>query len=202
MKIVLIRHGETPGNALGQYIGRTDEPLSPAGIEQARCAGGDIALDAVYVTPLRRTQETAAILFPNAAQTVIPDLREMDFGDFEGRSAADMAEDADYRAWVEAWCVPPCPGGESKDGFAARVVPAFAEAVYTSERAGADRAVFVVHGGTIMAILATLARPERAFYEWHTKNCRGYVCETVPAEDGARVPFLLRDVQPLETIVL
>jgi len=172
---MLLRHGRTAGNAAKQYIGRLDQPLSPQGVEAAKQAGRDEGRRLVYVTPLIRTQQTARILFPNAEQVVVPDLREMDFGDFEGRSADDMADDPAYRAWVEGECWGPCPGGESMEGFSDRVCGCFE----TLLRNRSDREpcpAFVVHGGVIMALMARLASPAMAFYDAWTDNCQGYRC--------------------------
>ena len=101
MQIYLIRHGQTAGNALRRYIGSTDQPLTPEGAEGAKAAGARRSVQSVFVTPLVRTQQTACILFPDAEQTVVPALREMDFGDFEDRSFEDMKDDPAYRAWVD-----------------------------------------------------------------------------------------------------
>ena len=75
MLVYLFRHGQTPGNAESRYLGVTDEPLSPKGIETAKSAGNDPTVTEVLVTPLRRTQMTASILFPNARQCIVSGLR-------------------------------------------------------------------------------------------------------------------------------
>ena len=117
MRIYLIRHAKTAGNALNRYIGCTDSPLCEEGIASAKAAGGDSALKSVIVTPLMRTQQTARILFPNAEQCIVSGLSEMDFGDFEDRSADDMVNDAAYRAWVDS----------GSSSFSADVSPALTE---------------------------------------------------------------------------
>ena len=94
MQVYLFRHGQTPGNAAHRYLGITDEPLSELGVETAQKTGCDPTVSEVLVSPLQRTQMTAAILFPNARQRVCYGFREMDFGDFEGRSAQEMENDA------------------------------------------------------------------------------------------------------------
>ena len=86
MLIYLIRHGATRYNEEHRYQGLTDVPLSPAGRAALRQA--DFSPEVVYVSPLSRARETAAILFPTAEQIVVPGFREMDFGVFEGRTAA------------------------------------------------------------------------------------------------------------------
>ncbi len=175
MRARLIRHGQTAGNAGRRYIGRTDEPLSPDGIALARQAAADPSVPLVYVSPMQRARQTAAILFPRAVQIVIPDLREMDFGDFEGRSADEMEHDTAYRAWVDGMCLGRCPGGESRAEFEARTVAAFVDAMRgAADARSLDTAVFVVHGGTIMSVLSALAEPKRDYYDWHTSNLCGY----------------------------
>lgn len=176
MQVTLIRHGQTEGNAALRYIGRTDEPLSPEGIALAEAMGCSPDVETVYVSPLQRTQQTAAILFPNASQIIVNDLREMDFGDFEGRSFSEMAEDAQYRAWVEGNCLESCPNGESRGEFSERVCAAFANAIADAAAQGEEKVTFVVHGGTIMAIMERFAQPSREYYSWSVKNCQGYRC--------------------------
>lgn len=176
MQIVLIRHGETAGNAERRYIGRTDDPLSAKGIAAAQASGSAPGVAQVFVTPLRRTQQTAQILLPNAVQTVIPALREMDFGDFEGRNADEMEHDTAYRAWVDGGGLGVCPNGESAEGFSERVCAGFIETLKPLPE-GTKRAVFVVHGGTIMALMARFARPEIAYFDAYVKNCCGYTAE-------------------------
>ena len=181
MQVILIRHGQTAGNAALRYIGRTDEPLSEEGVALAKQIGADSEVRRVYVTPLRRTQQTAAILFPAAQQIVVDDLQEIHFGDFEGRSYTEMEYDAAYRGWVESGCLVPCPNGEGRPEFSERVCTAFAAIVQDALQRREESLVFVVHGGTIMAIMERFARPKQDYYSYSVKNCRGYRCrvETV-----------------------
>ena len=145
MQIYLIRHGQTAGNALRRYIGSTDQPLTPEGMEGAKAAGARRSVRSVFVTPLVRTQQTARILFPDAEQTVVPALREMDFGDFEDRSFEDMKDDPAYRAWVDGGCLAPCPNGESVLEFSNRVYAGFLECVRALPEE-TRRAVFASQG--------------------------------------------------------
>lgn len=86
-----------------------------------------VSPEKVYITALQRTRQTAERLFPQARLVVVEDLGEMNFGRFEGRSAAEMEEDPSYRAWVEGMCRGQCPGGESLPAFSRRVCRAFAD---------------------------------------------------------------------------
>ena len=74
MLIYLLRHGATSYNAEGRYQGRSDISLSPAG--RAALAPADFSPESVYVSPLSRAAETAAILFPGAARIPVPALTE------------------------------------------------------------------------------------------------------------------------------
>ena len=174
MKTVLfLRHGATAGNLERRYIGRTDEPLCQAGVRQVQPLCGEQA-DVLFVSPMLRTRQTAELVFPGTKQIVIDDLRETDFGMFEGKTAAELAEDADYRAWVDANCETPIPGGEAVAAFKARCIAAFLTAMNTVP--DGQTAAFVIHGGCIMAILEALARPKRSFYEYHLPNGANLRC--------------------------
>ncbi len=176
MELYFIRHGMTAGNRRGRYIGSTDEPLSEEGIRQAEQAGCGLSCQRVFVTPLRRSAQTASILFPEAEQITVEDFREMDFGRFEDRCAAEMEQDADYRAWVEGGCMGRCPGGESRSEFTSRVCSAFAALAERLRAEDARQAVFVVHGGTIMAILERYALPQKDYFDYRSENCGIYRC--------------------------
>ena len=185
MQVYLFRHGQTPGNAAHRYLGITDEPLSELGIETAKKAGSDSTAKDVLVSPLKRTQMTAAILFPNARQRVCYGFREMDFGDFEGRSAQEMENDGDFRYWVEQTrYMGPCPHGDATVVFQHRVAAAFRREVEKALAAEQEKLYLVVHGGVIMTVLYRFGRPQAPFYDWPLDNCQGYCGETVMGADG------------------
>ena len=189
MELIVMRHGATPGNERRQYVGILNHPLSKAGREQAREAGVCPQIERVYVTPLRRTHETAAICFPNAEQIEIEGLQEMNFGVFAGRTADEMENDAAYRAWVDGMCLDPCPGGESRAQVTERICRALTELLHRCAGAGERRVILVAHGGTIMSAFSEFAidHPERNYYEWLTGNCGGYRTAVTFASDGAPV---------------
>ena len=189
MEVILIRHGQTEGNLAGRYIGRTDEPLCPEGIQSVRLLGKFPAVSCVYASPMLRASQTASLLFPNAEQVIYDDLREMDFGDFEDRSAKDMEADEAYRTWVDGGCLGRCPNGESIEEFSVRICMAFDRIIRNavlirntscssskSKTAGAgrDHVVIVAHGGTIMAVMQKYACPSRDYFDWHVQNGCGW----------------------------
>ena len=174
MRIWLIRHGLTALGEEKRYQGSTDTPLSDAG---RLALQPDDRFARVFCSPLLRAAETAEILFPSAEKRMIPDLREMNFGVFEGRGWWEMEQDAAYRAWVEGGCVGKCPGGEDREGFSARVQAAFAALVEREKKAGASELVIVAHGGTQMAALSRWGMPQKDYFAWQTPCACGWLLE-------------------------
>lgn len=191
MLICLLRHGATAYNAQRRYQGRTDIPLSPEG--RAALVQADFSPASVYVSPLSRARETAAILFPGAVQIPVPDLTEMDFGAFEGRTWREMEHDSDYRAWAAGSCMGRCPGGESREQFSARVRGAFAALVENSLTSGTDRLVIVAHGGVQMAALEGFALPHREYFDWQTPCGGGFWLDAAPWPERRQLR-LIREV--------
>ena len=157
-EVLLVRHGASqaavPGEPFELVDGHADPPLAPEGEAQARAVGARLAADppdALFVTPLRRTAQTAA---PLAAATglrpeVVADLREVNLGDWEGGELRIRAAHGDplvTRIFAEQrWDV--IPGAEPMGAFAARCRAGLEHVV---ARTGAGRrAAAVVHGGVI-----------------------------------------------------
>lgn len=122
----LVRHGETEWSRTGQHTGRTDIPLTETGREQARAigrrlAGREFAL--VLTSPLGRARETCELAGFGARARVEPNLREWDYGDYEGRTTAEIrAERPDWSLWRDG-----VPGGETIAQVAERARAALAE---------------------------------------------------------------------------
>ena len=199
LDLVLMRHGQTPGNAERRYVGVIDQSLSDLGREQARAAGICPNIERVYVTSLARTQETAAICFPNAEQIIVDGLQEMDFGVFAGRTADEMVDDADYRAWVDGMCEGVCPGGESRAQATSRICRALGRLIARAQQAGEARLVVVAHGGTMMSALSSycIDTPKRDYYEWLTGNCKGWRVKARLTQGGT---LILRDAESFEDL--
>ena len=189
MKLYLIRHGETVLKASGAYQGWIDEPLSEAG-KKALGYGtpqGFGALNTrssnppcgwVYVSPLRRARETASLVLPYSRQVMVEDLKEMHFGDFEGRTPDEMKDDPAYRAWVDSGCLDRCPNGETKAEFTDRTCAAVASLIDMALKRGDEELFIVAHGGTQMAVMETFVDPSRPFYAWLLDCGMGYILDT------------------------
>ena len=172
MKWVLIRHGQTQGNLEHRYIGcRTDEPLCEKGREKLNATAYPI-VQRVFVSPMKRCVETAALIYPGIPVEIIEDFRECDFGGFENLNYADLNGRADYQAWIDSGGELPFPGGESRREFADRCLRAFHGLLKRDIR---EDCAIVAHGGTIMAIMEEAARPKGSYYDFQVKNGSGYI---------------------------
>ena len=166
MEIILLRHGATQGNLEKRYIGRTDEPLCLKGVLQAQALQNQLPMpDLIFTSPYLRCRQTVELVFGRRDYYCLQDLREFDFGRFEGRTADELSEDEAYRQWVDGYCQGDCPGGESQEAFSQRCCEAFIWAI--EEHPNTSRLAFVVHGGSIMAIMERFAVPKQSFYEYH-----------------------------------
>jgi len=156
----LIRHPEPDEAVRGICYGSHNVPLSPRGIHHAQCIARYLSgrrLDAIYTSPSQRCVETARYIAAGCFCAVEPmdALRELNFGDFEGRTYDEIAEVYPdlYREWMEHPTEVEFPGGESFKNLADRVNSATRELV---ARHSCQQIAFVSHGGPIRVILGNV----------------------------------------------
>lgn len=178
--LLLLRHGQTPGNALGRYLGRTDEPLSPQG-RAAVLALNPPKVGRVYVSPLLRCRQSAALLYPGQPALPVEGLRECEFGRFENKSFRELADDPDYQRWVDSGGTLPFPGGESREDFVRRTLAAFEG---LDLRGGA---AIVAHGGTVMALMSVLLGGD--YFDYQTPCATGFLCRWDGSQLSCPQPF-------------
>lgn len=178
IKLVLIRHGATRMNLEHRYIGTTDEQLSEQGRSELCKLRKTIRypkVEHLFVSPMKRCMETADLLYPKVAHTVIRDWREIDFGEFEGKNYLELQENKRYQEWLESNGTLPFPNGESRERFIKRCEKGFCEMVNLIQKESTDLKTIgaVVHGGTIMAILSRFCGGE--YFDYQAENGKGYV---------------------------
>lgn len=171
MRVTLIRHGITQGNIEKRYIGRTDQPLSEFGINKLKELKYDDVCK-VYASPMKRCVQTASVIYPGKEINIVDDLREIDFGTFEGKTHNELNGDIHYQAWIDSGGLGDIPQGERFDTFTNRCVKAF-EKVLENEQL--NDIAFVVHGGTIMALMHKLGNMN--YFDAMVDNGKGFVCE-------------------------
>lgn len=173
MRLILIRHGESEGNASGVIQGRLDFGLSETGVRQA-CATAaflaEVGPDRLVTSPLRRATQTAEILAGQLGRAPLPmpELMEYDIGQASGLTAGELRRRfPEVFAAVAAGHRPTFPGEEGRDNFAARLRKALDQ---LAEAGGTT--IAVAHGGVIsslchLAVGIDVNRPGA----FHVANC-------------------------------
>lgn len=178
--LYLIRHSITEGNERRCYYGSSDLPLSESGRALCRTLRGSYALPegtAFATSGMRRTEETLSLLFGDVPHQIFPGLSEMSMGKFEMHTYEELRDDPDFQRWCEddAFVI---PGGESNEGYAARVVSCVNDIVATCR----GHLFIVCHSGAIRrAMTALFPDSGKGFWDWQSDSCHGY---TVHFQDG------------------
>lgn len=179
MRLFLLRHGQTHGNTAGALdTAFPGNDLTDLGVAQAQAAAqvlADPGVDAIYVSPLVRTQQTAA---PLAAKLgleprLLEGLREISAGDYE------MATDHDsitgyigtVADWIEGRFDSRMAGAETGHEFLAR----YDDAVAAIADAGHERALIVSHGAAIRTWISSRA-PDSSTHSQATEGLANTAC--------------------------
>ena len=153
-RVILVRHGETAGRSSIRYYGATDVPLSDEGRAQVRAARERIrgeTFDAVWASTLCRSWESAKIVAPGHPVQLEANFREIDFGDWEGLTAEEIAErdPAGYARWQAEGLEFTFPGGEPREALRARV----GLGLDRIRASGVESVLVAVHKGVVRALL-------------------------------------------------
>jgi probable phosphoglycerate mutase len=123
--IVVVRHGETEWSANGKHTSRTDLSLTERGQERALALASQLAewsFALVLTSPLKRARETCELAGLGDVAELCDDLREWDYGEYEGLTTPEIrVERPDWNLWRDG-----CPGGEMPDQVADRADRALA----------------------------------------------------------------------------
>lgn len=177
-ELVLVRHGSSlwapDDGSLEMTGGQHDPPISPDGRLQARAVGERLAEEApsgLFVTPLRRTAETARPLAEHLGHepVVVEDLREVRLGDWEGEWNARMARHDPLSAEIfaaERWDV--IPNAEPMEAFSMRIHRGMHQ---VADAIGADASgVAFLHAGVIAEVCRQVTG-STGFAFLYSENC-------------------------------
>ena len=186
---LLLRHGQTPMSVQKRYAGRSDVPLTDAGVDQATAAAKRLApagIGVIVSSPLQRATRTAQEVAEVTGAPVVIDegFRETDFGAWEGLTFAEVRRrwPAEMTAWLADPAVPP-PGGESFAEVSARVT----EAMHRVLAGHQQQTILIVSHVTPIKTLvaAALLAPPAALYRMHLDVAA--LCEIDWYADGPAV---------------
>lgn len=161
VRLVIVRHCQTVGNAAQIFQGRTDTPISEQGFFQLGLLSArlrDEKIDVIYSSPLPRAKRTAEAInvFHNVPVVELESLQEIFVGEIDGMSSLDIPRHAPEaaKAWNEApWSFAP-PGGETMGEVYARLQEAIMKII--TENAGKTVAI-TSHGCAIRNLMCFLS---------------------------------------------
>ena len=196
---MLLRHGQTPMSVQKRYAGRSDPPLTEAGVQQAAAAAKRLAsagFGVIVTSPLLRTVQTAQAVAAVSGAAVVTDdgFRETDFGAWEGLTFAEVRErwPAELSAWLADPEIAP-PGGESFTDVSARVTAALDRLLAAR---GGQTVLIVSHVTPIKTLVAAaLLAPPAALYRMHLDVAA--LCEIDWYADGPAVLRSFNDTSHL-----
>ena len=184
--LLLIRHGKTVFNIERRYMGQTDLELTDEGREEIKqifedkTQGPGAVLASffeegmpLFSSPMKRCLGTAQTILPGRTFKAIADLKEMDFGDFEGKTWAELEKQDDYRAFIESSGRIAPPNGEAREDFIRRVWGGVISCCDEIRERGFNKGILVIHGGTIMALMSYLDKG--SYYDYLPSNGHGYL---------------------------
>ena len=177
MQIHIIRHGMTSAIEKGLYYGQTDLPLSERGISGIKdLINQDIYPNDIgmfFTSGLCRTVETLELIYGSIQSQAIPELKELNLGQFEMKSHDELAGRRDYQNWInDSTGFVICPGGESRQQFIQRIMTGFD--LLLDKSRNVENSLVVSHGGVISSIMGRLFPNVQHFYGWQPEPGRGY----------------------------
>ncbi len=176
-RISILRHGLTEANENGIYIGKTDLPLSEVGKEALQDKYDQLEypkVQRVYSSPLERAIQSADILFPDREIVIVDDLREMDFGVFEGLPASELIQLDSYKKWLKGGLDNPPPNGETLRNMMMRCYSALNLIIMDMMKNGYTHTGVVTHSGILMNMMSCFGLPKMKPMEFACEPGEGY----------------------------
>jgi alpha-ribazole phosphatase len=156
LELVAVRHGITAWNVERRYQGQRDIPLlfpeAEEGLLALRAALADERFDAIYSSDLNRCQQTLAwsqAVKPDISVRIDARLRELDFGEYEGKVYDELKDLPYYRAWIDSVGELQIPGGESAAQLRERLDVWLHNVATNAQTSGHTKVLAVTHGGVI-----------------------------------------------------
>ena len=196
-RIMLVRHGVTEWNSKGRVQGQSDINLAPDGVHQARLLTAHFPFDvvkAIYSSDLKRAITTAEVIANRFNLDIIPvpEFREVNFGDWEGKEFEELAQ-TDPTEFKKFFLQPDMLLIKNAETFAEvqnRAMTTLKKIAHDLEKN--DQIVIVSHGAVIRTILAAiLDMPLRKIWAIHQHNT---AVNIIRVDDGSYSIELINSV--------
>lgn len=164
-RLILVRHGQSEWNILGQWTGITDVDITKIGEEEAIKAGqaiNDITIDYAFSSKLKRAQRTLDIILSTINQNDIKytnskEINERDYGDLTGKNKWQVKKehgDELFNKWRRSWDHK-VPGGETLKDVSNRVLPYYNKNILPLLKNN-QTVIVVAHGNSLRALIKYL----------------------------------------------
>lgn len=191
--LYIIRHGHTEGTQSDLLYGSTELPVTEEGLREVASFADkghypDPEGAAVWTSGMRRTEQTLREMYGDIEHLTEPRLKEIDLGIYEMKTAREIMEDEYGRGWLSGEIEDPdFEGGDSHEGFKARVNEGVMNILQRSAEAGKDRVIAVIHGAVITYIMSHAFPGLREdLWDWCPNPGTGYA---LLIEDGEAVAW-------------
>jgi len=174
LELICIRHGRTQWNKDKRYLGHTDIGILPESLTELLSVKEELKgrrFHQVFCSDLKRCRETLECIYPISQDKVVFDqrLREMDFGEWEGKTYDQLKDSTHYRAWLDNPQSVTPPRGESWGHFHQRLNHFMDSLVSIIKEDNYDNlvssALIVTHGGVIRQLASTMI-PGSKFWDY------------------------------------
>jgi alpha-ribazole phosphatase len=179
--IFFIRHGITEGNQKKWFYGSVDIPLVKEGIEELNRLKEEgiyphFERAQYFTSGMTRTEQTLNLLYGEVEHKVIPEFKEMNFGEYECKTYDDLKDDDAFNRFAYNNDIDYIfPKGESKKIFAMRVYQGLETLLDSHLKNDVFASIVISHGGVITASLDRLFPDEtKNMWDWMPKPGRGY----------------------------
>ncbi|MFV8828438.1 histidine phosphatase family protein [Alkalihalobacterium sp. APHAB7] len=177
LAVTLLRHSLTDYNEQKRYLGWTDIPINDKGkqlLAELKDKYRYLHTDVIYSSDLTRCVTTAEILYPNVSIIKDKSLRELNFGDWEGKTYEEIKEEPLYRKWLDDLNKTIPPNGEAYLSFQSRIINSWNNIIKDALGQKRKHIIVVSHGGPIRCILSQMTSQNRSFWEWNIGYGQGY----------------------------
>lgn len=203
--LYLIRHWITDWNKEKRYLGHTDQNILLDGINKLDLLKEELeslSFDAIYSSDLIRCQKTLEYLHLCHSPNLDPRLREMNFGDWEGKKYEDLKEDPSYQKWLDNWELHGTPAGENGQVFQQRV-DAFVSDMLDRDKLSFEKTniLIMTHGGVIRYILSKFEATNSFWASPAVTHGKGLILRLVNREGEwtcnslSEVPSAVKEIQ-------